>query len=347
MKKRKSLKRVKGINPKLEPEGTADSRQRKLERVKQREKRIFLGKRLAEGILTGLVLVFLLWAGWRGIWFFKKSLFLPRGRWVVGFESNPFLVVSFAPGEKAATVLIIPGKTLIKSNYGYGYYRAESFERLGQLEGREGLLKESLSTNLALPIEGWVGGAGSLPEEEEKLGSWLRDQFWQGLREKKTDLSSFDLWRLWWYSWQVKKSAFEVITLKEGSCLNRDDYPDGSWFYRLDLSCLDSLLGHHFTEEEFEKERKTVGVVNATDYPGLAREASRVVSNLGGLVLKIDDWEERDFFCRLRIGEEEKPGFTVKKLARVFNCEVEEGELGSFAVDVLLILGDDYRRRVE
>jgi hypothetical protein len=281
---------------------------------------------------------------------FKKTIFLKKGRLTIGFGSRPLLIASLSPQEKSLSFLLIPEETLIDSLYGYGQYRLEVFDQLEKLEEKPFLLKESLASSLAIPVEGWLGSDSftPLPSEEKKaLKKWCQAQVWAALKGHfKTNLTFGDLVRFWFYTFSVPPSEVKVAFLSEGRGLQRLVLPDESVAYRLESLKTDELVRELLSEAEVRRENLTVGVANATGQPGLAREASRAIENLGGAVVKVADWPTELSSSRILVKPEKELSFTALRLRRVFEAEAEEGDFGPFLVDVLVVVGTDFWDRL-
>ncbi|MBM3205953.1 hypothetical protein FJZ41_03855, partial [Candidatus Shapirobacteria bacterium] len=188
----------------------------------------------------------------RGFWFFiilivvfsfigfktyrwvKQSLWDGQNRF--NLVVNPsgdaaVLIVSFNPTEKKVNALVIPTGTFIETIHGYGPYRIEAIYNLGELNGQGGqLLSGSLQYYLGLPIDGFIAQQNSfLKNGREGLHLFVLDQFYGALKGKgKTNLSRWDLLRLWWFFRNVRSDKVNLVDLGQTSASELIDLPDGT-----------------------------------------------------------------------------------------------------------------------
>lgn len=97
---------------------------------------------------------------------------------------------------------------------------------------------------------------------------------------------------------------------------------------------------------EFAKEAKSIAVLNATDTAGVASFAARVINNMGGRVVAVDNSEEK--YSENFIISDEKEGYSTQSLAHAFGItkiidkasakqSITDDEI--YRADILLILG--------
>jgi hypothetical protein len=317
---------------------------------RKRPKKEFRRRQIVSKMVFLLLLVVLAGLGFRIYQFFQTSQLPSKGNLVVGFQSSPIVIASLSPQEKKLNFLLVPTETLMESLDGLGQYRLGAFGQLEEVAQAPFLFKESLESYLSLPIEGWLSGTLNPPPgtDEKSFKKWYQDQARGALRGKvKADLNQLDLFKIWFFSLAIRTPDIEIISLEEDKELQKKVFPDGTVFYELDLEKADILIQEFFSEEEIKKEKLTVGVANATDHSGLGKRASRMITNLGGIVLKIDDWGESLAFSRIRIRPGKEKTLTAEKLALSFGFPIEEGDFNQFLVDVLVIVGEDFWQKFE
>ena len=61
--------------------------------------------------------------------------------------------------------------------------------------------------------------------------------------------------------------------------------PDGSRVTALDQAKLGQFETNRFEDNSVRDEALSVGIYNATDYPGLAEKVARIITNMGGRVI--------------------------------------------------------------
>jgi hypothetical protein len=113
-----------------------------------------------------------------------------------------------------------------------------------------------------------------------------------------------------------------------------------------DSSVIDSELGDLTSEYELAKEGKSVSVLNGTEIPGMAIIGSRIIGNLGGRVVAVDNTKQT--YSNSMIVSDDVSSFTTKTLSRVFGITnvIKKGDKNVFEnevdrSDVVVIIGFD------
>ncbi|MBN1263242.1 MAG: LytR C-terminal domain-containing protein [Candidatus Pacebacteria bacterium] len=311
---------------------------------KKKKRRLFAGKLFL--IAGGLILLVLGLVLFR---FFHHSILPKEGRITIGLGPKPLVLVSYSKEEETLVFLLIPEKILLPAAYGYGQYRIEAFKRLAELTNRPSLLQESLSSSLALPLHGWIEQPHSLPEETtgRTLKKWFLEQIKEKLLGKgQTALFPLDLLRSWWLILRSPAAKIRVLTLAEDRGLRESVLPDGSFFWEFAEEETDQLVKEFFSEGQIKKEKIAIGIANATGKTGLAKKAARLVTNLGGSVVEVTDWPSSLTNSVLRIDPDREITFSIEKVARAFNCEIKRISPEPFAVDALMIVGEDFSQKI-
>jgi len=266
---------------------------------------------------------------------------------------QPLIVFSYAKspsdtllGENGTLVaILIPSDTQIKVVHGYGDYRVEAIEKLEKLEKRK-LLASSLEQALNLPINGFVK-TGNCPVETklENLKDFFSKSLLSGLLgETETNLTRWDLARLFWAGRKLNLAQVKKLDLQALSVLEKVILPDGSQVYKISEEKLMLITKEHFREESLRKEALAVEILNGTDEPGLAEKAARMLLNLGVEVVGLDNAPDREN-CVLKGKMELKKTYTAKRLKAIFNCQFLKGEVSG--ADLSLILGREYVRKLK
>ena len=309
--------------------------------------------------LTLFGLIFLLLLSGKILLTLRRSVW-KRGRFTFVLASRPVLVFSLSPKEKSLTVVKIPQNTFVETTGGYGLYRVEAVYPLGELEGKGGsLLTSSVQEFLGVPVEGWMKTNSQFPipnsqlNKKEILDLKKRTTSWgiflrpktvaQFLKENlKTNLSFWDLAKIWLNLKKISASKTVFIDLEKGGALTEFSLPDGQTGKKGDPTLLDNLLQEFFLEPEIRKEKISIEVLNGTDYPGLAKRAARIITNIGGKVVRVGDSKERPKECQIKGGEKALKSFTFFKIKKIFNCRVfkEERE------DLSLTVGESYPQKL-
>lgn len=257
-------------------------------------------------------------------------------------------LVSFSPDEGELTIISLPQETRIGVVHGYGDYPLGSLRKLEIQEKRKDLLVESLKENFGIPIDGWVETAGSEQQladsgqhtvaSKEEILTRLRSQMLGGGR---SNLTSVDLFRLWWGIRGLRFDKIKTVDLVKTNSLTTQVLADQTQALEINNSNLDERFQRLFFEPLLRQERLGIEVLNATMHPGLGERAARIVNNMGGEVLIVGNSDKQIKKCQASSTKEKKESYTVKKLEKVFNCDWEEKKEEGRA-EITLILGEDY-----
>lgn len=283
----------------------------------------------------------------------KKSLWDGKSRFTLVISADPVIITSFNPEDKSLSNLLLPEKTFIETIHGYGPYRAEAIYRLGELnhQGAD-LLSESLESYFGLPIEAYVFN--------HKIDSSYRHQSASGFKEfldkklsltskKETNLTAWDLIRLWWINRQIRMDKIEIIDLAQTRAIEQTSMPDGNLAVKIDSQRLESVIGQYFADGQIKKEDLTIAVLNGTEHSGLANKMANLIKNIGGRVIRVGEIDSTEFSddfddvkCVIKTAEKYKNYYTVQKLINIFDCQWEEDETVSERSLVAVIVGDKY-----
>lgn len=253
-------------------------------------------------------------------------------------QGRSTLVFSLIPQDRRLVTFFIPEGNLIETIHGYGPYRIESIFKLGELAGWGGeLLLGSLEEFLGLPLDGYlISDELDLKSNEEKetLKKIILKQVMETFKRKeKTNLSRWSLLRLWWQLTKVRVNKMVILSLEPSMSLQEQDL----------------IINQFFQDERLVEEDLAVAVLNATNYPGLANRGARLIVNIGGRVVAVGDWEKEPTdltVCQLKVSKKNFKTYTVQKIKKVFDCQWQGEDLAGYRAEVVVILGEDYWRKL-
>ncbi|EKD84978.1 MAG: hypothetical protein ACD_38C00119G0004 [uncultured bacterium] len=309
------------------------------------------------GILVGILII-----GW--LINFTQSLFKPfnnagssagnyqkKYSWDGSFNINLVIrtknisLLSYNPTKGSIIILNIPDETFLELPNGFGKWQLRAIYDFGQTQGLGGdkLLKESLSSFFAVPIDGFLDLSASGVTSAEVIET-LRKNPLSGyglLSALKTDLTMWELLKFKMNISAVRFDKIKELNLDKLSVLQKDNLPDGSFVFISDPSILDSVLGD-LVDPKIVSEHKTIAVLNATDKPQLAQKWARLITNLGGNVIITGNAPERLEKTQV-FGEQ---SFTLKRLRQIFapddKISSSEGVMGSSRAQINVLIGEDY-----
>jgi len=286
----------------------------------QRKKRI----KLALIVLLFVVgLIFLSWAIR-----FTQNLFastVPRNyHWSGEFNINLVLrtsdisVLSYNPKEEKIIILNIPDETFLQVPHGFGYWQIRAVYDLGQ----EPLLKETLTSFLGVPIDGFIDlGAMSSQKSTAQVVALIRENPFSGinlLSNLKTDLTIWELINLKRGISAVRFDKIKELDLGQADVLDKSSLSDGTQIYTADPVKLDTIMSD-LADPAVLAEHKSIAVFNATDKPQLAQQWARLINNLGGNVIITTNAKKRTKNTQV-FGEESQ---TLKRLRQIFELDCQ------------------------
>ncbi len=295
-----------------------------------------------------LVLVGFIFKVWQSI---NRSLWDGQNQLNLAFNSQPVFLASFNPQGKSLNVLLIPQGTFIETLHGYGPCRVESIYRLGELNKKGGeLFQGSLQEYLGIPVDGYavisnfqLPISNSAKERKNSLSKLLLEL----LKKGETNLTKWDLVRLWWDFRNLHQEKINLVDLGQTSASQEVELPDGTKATKIDNERLVVVTSQLFADEKIKEEDLTVAVLNATDHPGLANKIALLIKNMGAQVVNIGEAEKlksqiSKAKCQVRSQKKEKNSYTVQKLKKTLNCEWGGEDLENQRSDVVLIVGEGY-----
>ena len=245
-------------------------------------------------------------------------------------KSKGVSVLSYNPATSSVTILDVPDETYLNLPFNFGRWPTRSVYDLGQVEkppiGAK-LLEETIASVFGISIDGYLifsGKSAEVPASE--LIEGIRHNPFSGiglLTGSKTDLDTMELTRLWWGLKGIRSDKVKTIDLEQSPITESALLGDGSRALGIDQLKLDQIIQDRFTDTKLRDEGSTIGIFNATDYPGLAEKAARIVTNMGGRVIFTSN-NRVPFQKTVILG---KPSYTTFRLGEIFgtNCSTGSG----------------------
>jgi hypothetical protein len=287
--------------------------------------------------LNLLKLVFLLLvavATMRLVWQVSRSRWdreLPLTLVVAGKEKLALLQVD--PAGKKALLLQLPDNLLIGVASVGSEYQAKSLWRFGEVEGRAG---EIVQTSVAAFTGVWVDGYLYDPEWHE--GMPLN---WRLLFNKKvqTNLSFYDLMASIRAVSGLRSDQKAIVSLPN-NLLEEKTLPDGYKVATLNEQRLALLGRQYFSTPLVLADRRTVGLVNGSSVPGMARLLERMATSAGGAVVEVNEGEKTEGWCHVRYSGQVTG--LVKWLKKRLGCKLENTDWQRARAEVEVVLGEDW-----
>lgn len=263
-------------------------------------------------------------------------------------------ILSFDPKNSQIVIIEISPETYIDVSGGFGSWQLRAIYSLGQAEATPKgpkLLKQSLETFLAIPIDGFIYLENSPQQSAQQFVENLRKSplaLGQYLGKFQTDLTPIELIRLSHGLLRVRFDKIYAFNLENEELLERNILADGTKALIGDPIKIDGFVLAHLTDSLIVEEQITVAVYNGTNYPGLAQRAARMISNIGGNVIILTNTEVKNIEKSFVIAD--GSSYTRKRLEQIFapNCQenlscvmIDPNTLNSRA-QINLFLGKDY-----
>ncbi|MDD5416044.1 MAG: LytR C-terminal domain-containing protein [Candidatus Daviesbacteria bacterium] len=290
---------------------------------------------------------------------FTQRLFSPLGavnqqrNYVWNGEFNINLLVrtshialfSYNPKEEKITIIKAPDELFLDVPFGFGLWQLRAVYELGQTQkgmGGDRLLKDTLTSFFAVPIDGFLDFSSLQPSKSaSEIVEILKKNPFSGLNllsSLKTDLTIWELLRLKVSLSRVRFDKVKELDLVDLGVLERENLPDGTGVLITDPIKLDSVLSD-FVDPAIVSEHKTIAVFNATDKVQLAGKWARLITNLGGNVIIMNNARERLKKTTAQ-GEE---SLTLKRIRQVFCDTIGSSEdVTSSRAQINLFIGEDY-----
>lgn len=278
-------------------------------------------------------------------------------------QSDSVYILSFNPVDNKISLIKVPDQTYLEAPFGFGSWPIRSIYSLGQSENTPIgplLLATTLSQNFRVPIDGYLISRQSL--DKVAFPKFLDDSRKDPvgvitiLKSFDTNLSPVEVMKFWLGVRGVRFDKIESVDLEQTSVTISKLLPDGSRSLSLDNTKLDSFIGSYFEDPKVSSEKLTIGIYNSTNKPGLAEEASRLVSNIGGRVVFTSN-SDQPISKTVVVGGE---SYTKRRLAEIFApnclsqyslfglvktnnpCIISDKSIDSSRSDIIIILGQDF-----
>lgn len=252
-------------------------------------------------------------------------------------------IITLDANENKVFMVKLPLEAEILVPQGFGRHKLSAVYALGALtkpRANLDLTAQTVSKLLAVPIDGYIvtddAGLGQINQylgDGWRMVRLLPNLFTEIRRSIKTNLTFPSLLRVGQFVWSARLS-------EDAWCVSEEELFD--WQH------LDLELAKHFTDLRIVEERLKIQILNATEKQGLATHVGRYVTNLGGDVIIISNFERTDVKQSFIIAADQET-HTVKRLTEVLRIEgvgppASESPQASRAgerADLTIILGLD------
>lgn len=262
-----------------------------------------------------------------------------KGRINLVISSPQVYLVSFAATEKDLLLLKIPEDLYINLPFSFGSWPVGSIYKLGQAEKTPigaPLLEATFSLSFGIPIDGYIITSQKITKDSLVGSAGLNL-----LGQSRTNLSILEYLNLWWGIRNLRFDHIEQIDAASANFTKKTVLADGSFAKALDQTKVDLFIQSKFADAQIKDEGLSVAVYNATDHPGLADRAARLITNMGGRVILAANLNKHLDQSIVQ----GKNSYTKTRLADIFtstDSQLEKFQLETTGADINVILGEDY-----
>lgn len=262
-------------------------------------------------------------------------------------------IVTFNPIKKEITILNLSPEIYVNVPKNFGSWRLGSVYSLGEENSTpigKSLLKLSASRLVGLPLDGLILTPQKV-STAELIGSFRSNPFSiiKNMSAINTDLTAAQTFKLFREFAGVRGDKLTSIDLSKSDITESKLLPDSTRVLGVNNVSLDVFVRSNMSDSTIEDESKSIAVINATTYPGLAQEVSRIITNMGGTVVittSTDHLQKKSFVIS---SEEDPDNLTMNRLMQIYapRCLLEECVFGSPEIissraQVNVVLGEDF-----
>ncbi len=269
-------------------------------------------------------------------------------------KSDDLALLSFDPNLKEVRLVKIPGEVYTQVPGGFGSWRISSVFDLGQGEKKPigpTLLKSSVQNLIGVPIDGYLEPPAGVSAEEFLTD--LRQSPLKGftvLTEVKTDLTPIEVFKLTRGLSTVRFDKVINYDLHSEGLLEESKLADGTDSLVINEIKVDGFVTANLADQKLKDEGVTIAVYNATEHPGLAQKASRMITNMGGDVIiasSLGETKQKSFIFVKPDSTNHK--YTQDRLNQIFatckttDCAIlEKSKTEEFRAQINVVLGEDF-----
>jgi len=254
-------------------------------------------------------------------------------------EETGAILLSLEPSTESLFIMRLPSNLYMNVSRGYGKYAVKSLPALARQELNWKLVTESLSYLIGSPVENWMvaGGPFDCAEIDAKCVEKILVKDLQR-KEVESSVNRMTRWRL---AETIKRLNLKSVIVDGGSVSWKQEEmaADGNQELTYAADYVDARLAGKFSDKRVIDEALAIGVVNASDRNGEAGKVGRLISGMGGRVIKLDSIKSEVDNCLSRATNQTiENSVTVRRIKEYWDCTTEVRE-SSGRVDVEVWIG--------
>lgn len=277
---------------------------------------------------------------------------------LTSIKNNDILQVSVLglnPNEKKVAILHISESIYFELPKSLGSWPLGSVYKLGQEEKPAkgiSLLKLSLSKLIGLPIDGIIIADldKSYAKSEDMILAIHKNplNIINVITHIRSDLTLIETGKMLWSLSQIRPDKLTSLDFARSNITESKLLPDSSRVLGVDNIKLDLFIREKMADATILDEGEQVAVFNGTDNQGIAQEAARIITNMGGIVVMVSNTTSPHAKSVVVNNAQGKKTTTYKRLAQVFApeclkfCQSNDTQVKDSRAQVNVVLGQDY-----
>ncbi len=279
----------------------------------------------------------------------------------IAIKANGLAVMQIDPIQKHLTILSVPEDSYIDMPKGYGSWKIGNIYQLGQEETPQIgaiLLRDAFNTLLGLPIDQVIVYDDQELTPQQLVEQWHGNRFsWFGIsRQAETDFTPVDLINFVQSLNAIRLDKINYVDIGQNDITESRLLPDSTRVLGINRVQLDLFVREKMQDQQIVQEALNIAIFNATTHPGLAQEAARIVTNLGGNVIIIRNSQTPQDQSQVIISENTggalQHSVTFNRLSQYFapwcadgECQNNDDKVSVSRGQVTIVIGEDFYRQ--
>jgi len=274
---------------------------------------------------------------------YVKRVWKGSSRVVIALSGDSLNVLSLDPKTESGVLMMIPDEMMINAALGFGKYKAGSIAGLDIQEKQDGnLIKLSVSKHMGILVDGLIRHSKDVQSKTDIERMLVRQIGLKSVGSNSSDLSMWDLIRVWWNLIRLRDVSVELISLDQILGYETLKLPDGSMVLDISYEYLDQLSREYLIDEVIANNDITVGVINTTGRVGLGRLVARILSNSGFHVVFVETDDLVLMESNLLVNDKSLSSLEIMdRLEKLLEAEVFIEEVRDSRAQVIVKLGKD------
>lgn len=256
--------------------------------------------------------------------------------------------------EQSFKIITLPEDTLLHLPYGLNEFKLASLYKVAQLEKNKdirSLLNQTLIEYFGVSAQRmYIVKTNS---ESHSFHTWIADPFnifrlafdQEWVKENiKTSQSAWDLINLAKTINTIPSEFTSEINIVDYEIGKKESSKDGSEVVVTDKNKLDEYIKKSFQNINILDEKANIRIENSTQTPGLGSKFSRVLTNMGAVIIDISNSSATSQKTKVILSEKSwEQSSTLQELkSTLVDYEIVTEASNAGTADITIVLGDSY-----